>query len=156
MIEGDSDLSIIVASYTLLPECRVQHDEKFHSKMTSNIIRVMIVDDHPQVRRGLAVFLELWDDFLLVGEADNGEKAVAMVEKLQPHVILMDLVMPVMDGVTATRLIHEKFPNVRIIVLTSTVELEIIQQALEAGAKSYMLKNVTIDTMAQSIRSAAH
>ena len=124
--------------------------------MGSNIIRVMIVDDHPQVRRGLAVFLELWDDFLLVGEADNGEKAVALVEKLQPHVILMDLVMPVMDGVTATRLIREKFPNIQIVVLTSTVDLEIIQKALEAGAKSYMLKNVTIDTMAQTIRSAAH
>jgi NarL family two-component system response regulator LiaR len=116
----------------------------------------MIVDDHPQVRRGLAVFLELWDDFLLVGEADNGEKAVSLVETLQPNVILMDLVMPIMDGVTATRIIRNKFPNVQIVILTSTVDLEIIQQALDAGAKSYMLKNVTIDTMAQAIRSAAH
>ena len=124
--------------------------------MASNTIRVMIVDDHPQVRRGLAVFLELWDDFLFVGEADNGEKAVALVEKFQPNVILMDLVMPVMDGVTATRIIREKFPNVQVVVLTSTVDLEIIQKALEAGARSYMLKNVTIDTMAQTIRSAAH
>jgi len=124
--------------------------------MGSNIIRVMIVDDHPQVRRGLAVFLELWDDFLLVGEADNGEKAVALVEKLQPHVILMDLVMPVMDGVTATRLIREKFPNIQIVILTSTIDVDIIQKALEAGAKTYMLKNVTIDMMAQTIRSAAH
>ena len=122
---------------------------------SSQVIRVMIVDDHPQVRRGLAVFLELWDDFLFVGEADNGEKAVTLVETLQPHIILMDLVMPVMDGVTATRIIREKFPNVQIVVLTSTVELEIIQQALDAGAKTYMLKNVTIDTMAQTIRSAA-
>ncbi len=120
----------------------------------SQVIRVMIVDDHPQVRRGLAVFLELWDDFLFVGEADNGEKAVTLVETLQPHIILMDLVMPVMDGVTATRIIREKFPNVQIVVLTSTVELDIIQQALDAGAKTYMLKNVTIDTMAQTIRSA--
>jgi len=127
-----------------------------HQIMASNTIRVMIVDDHPQVRRGLAVFLELWDDFLFVGEADNGEKAVALVEKFQPNVILMDLVMPVMDGVTATRIIREKFPNVQIVVLTSTVDLEIIQKALEAGARSYMLKNVTIDTMAQTIRSAAH
>ncbi len=121
----------------------------------SQVIRVMIVDDHPQVRRGLAVFLELWDDFLFVGEADNGENAVTLVETLQPHIILMDLVMPVMDGVTATRIIREKFPKVQIIVLTSTVELDIIQQALDAGAKAYMLKNVTIDTMAQTIRSAA-
>ncbi len=122
---------------------------------SSQVIRVMIVDDHPQVRRGLAVFLELWDDFLFVGEADNGEKAVTLVETLQPHIILMDLVMPVMDGVTATRIIREKFPDVQIVVLTSTVELDIIQQALDAGAKAYMLKNVTIDTMAATIRSAA-
>ncbi len=121
----------------------------------SQVIRVMIVDDHPQVRRGLAVFLELWDDFLFVGEADNGEKAVTLVEALQPHIILMDLVMPVMDGVTATRIIRQKFPNIQVVVLTSTVELDIIQQALDAGAKTYMLKNVTIDTMAQTIRSAA-
>ena len=123
--------------------------------MGSSTIRVMIVDDHPQVRRGLAVFLELWDDFLFVGEADNGEKAVSLVETLQPNVILMDLVMPVMDGVTATRIIRDKFPNVQVVVLTSTIDLEIIQRALDAGAKTYMLKNVTIDTMAQTIRSAA-
>jgi len=120
----------------------------------TKIIRVMIVDDHPQVRRGLAVFLELWDDFLLVGEAENGEKAIALVEQLHPDVILMDLVMPVMDGVTATRIIRNHFPDVQIVVLTSTVDLEVIQQALDAGAKTYMLKNVTIDTMANTIRSA--
>jgi len=119
-----------------------------------DVIRVMIVDDHPQVRRGLAVFLELWDDFLLVGEAENGEKAIALVEQLHPDVILMDLVMPVMDGVTATRIIRNHFPDVQIVVLTSTVDLEVIQQALDAGAKTYMLKNVTIDTMANTIRSA--
>lgn len=120
-----------------------------------DVIRVMIVDDHPQVRRGLAVFLELWDDFLLVGEAENGEKAVALAEQVHPDVVLMDLVMPVMDGVTATRIIRKHFPNIQIVVLTSTVDLEIIQQALDAGAKTYMLKNVTIDTMANTIRSAA-
>ena len=114
----------------------------------------MIVDDHPQVRRALAVFLELWDDFTFVGEADNGEKAVTLVEELQPHLILMDLMMPVMDGVTATRIIRQKFPSVRIVVLTSTVELDIIQKALDAGAKTYMLKNVNIDTMEKIIRSA--
>ncbi len=124
--------------------------------MQTNVIRVMIVDDHPQVRRGLAIFLELWDDFLLVGEADNGEKAVALAEQLKPDVILMDLVMPVMDGVTATRIIRNKLPDVQVVVLTSTIDLEIIQQALDAGARTYMLKNVTIDTMANTIRSAAN
>lgn len=124
--------------------------------MTSNTIRVMIVDDHPQVRHGLAVFLELWDDFVLVGEAENGEKAVKLVETLRPNVVLMDLVMPVMDGVTATRIIRSNFPDTQVVVLTSTVDHEIIQQALDAGAKSYMLKNVTIDVMANTIRLAAH
>src|SRR4029078_613790 len=145
-IAGDDNLLV---TYSI---CAYYLDEghntrKLHLIMGSNVIRVMIVDDHPQVRRGLAVFLELWDDFVFVGDADNGEKAISLIEKLQPSVILRDLVMPVMDGVTATRIIHEKFPNIRIVVLTSTVELESIQQALDAGAKSYMLKNVTIDTM---------
>jgi NarL family two-component system response regulator LiaR len=120
----------------------------------SPVIRVMIVDDHPRVRQGLTVFLELWEDLVFVGEADNGENAIALVEQLHPNVVLMDLVMPVMDGVTATRIIRQKFPDVQVVVLTSTVELDIIQQALDAGAKTYMLKNVTIDTMAQTIRSA--
>lgn len=124
--------------------------------MTANIIRVMIVDDHPQVRYGLSVFLELWDDLQLVGEADNGEKALALAAQLRPNIILMDLSMPVMDGVTATRLIKEKFPDIQIVVLTSSIDLDIIQQALDAGANSYMLKNVTIDTMAQTIRRAAN
>ncbi len=120
----------------------------------SQMIRIMIVDDHPQVRNALTVFLELLDDFQLVAQADNGEKAVALVEQAQPHLILMDLMMPVMDGVTATRIIRQKFPNVRIVVLTSTVELDVIQQALDAGAKTYMLKNVNLDTMEKTIRSA--
>ncbi|MCA0458480.1 MAG: response regulator transcription factor [Chloroflexi bacterium] len=124
--------------------------------MSNNIIRVMIVDDHPQVRYGLSVFLDLWDDLQLVGEADNGEKALALAAELHPDIILMDLAMPVMDGVTATRLIKKKFPDIQIVVLTSSIDLDMIQQALDAGAKSYMLKNVNIDTMAQTIRAAAN
>lgn len=116
----------------------------------------MIVDDHPQVRYGLSVFLDLWDDLQLVGEADNGEKALALAAELHPDIILMDLAMPVMDGVTATRLIKKKFPDIQIVVLTSSIDLDMIQQALDAGAKSYMLKNVNIDTMAQTIRAAAN
>ncbi len=122
--------------------------------MSDNVIRIMIVDDHPQVRYGLSVFLELWDDFQLVGEADNGEKALALASQLHPNLILMDLSMPIMDGVTATRLIKAQFPDIQIVVLTSSIDLDMIQQALDAGASSYMLKNVTIDTMAQTIRSA--
>jgi NarL family two-component system response regulator LiaR len=116
----------------------------------------MIVDDHPRVRQALTVFVDLWEDLLLVGEADNGEQAISLVEALQPHIVLMDLMMPVMDGVTATRIIRQKFPNVEVVVLTSTIELDIIQQAIEAGANTYMLKNVSIDTMVQTIRSVVH
>ena len=119
-------------------------------------IRIMIVDDHAQVRRGLSVVLDLWDDFVWVGEAENGEKAVALAEKLHPDIILMDLVMPVMDGATATRIIKRKFPDIQILVLTSSVDSEAIQKAIDAGAKSCMLKNVNLDTMAETIRAAVH
>jgi two-component system, NarL family, response regulator LiaR len=122
----------------------------------SQVIRVMIVDDHPRVRQALTVFVDVWDDFVLVGEADNGEQAISLVESAEPHVVLMDLMMPVMDGVAATRIIRQKYPDLGIIVLTSTVELDIIQQAIEAGANTYMLKNVSIDTMAKIIRSVVH
>ena len=116
----------------------------------------MVVDDHAQVRHGLSVVLDLWDDFVWVGEAENGEKAVALAEKLHPDIILMDLVMPVMDGATATRIIKRKFPDIQILVLTSSVDSEAIQKAIDAGAKSYMLKNVNLDTMAETIRAAVH
>ena len=78
----------------------------------------MIVDDFPQVRRGLAVFLELWDEYLLVGEAANGEHAVEMTDILQPDLVLMDTAMPVMDGVTAKRLINEKYPHIHVVLKT--------------------------------------
>jgi NarL family two-component system response regulator LiaR len=124
--------------------------------MTPPVIRVMIVDDHPRVRQALTVFVEVMDDFLLVGQADNGEQAIPLVASVEPHVVLMDLMMPVMDGVTATRIIRQKYPDLGIIVLTSTVELDVIHEAIEAGANTYMLKNVSIDTMAQIIRSVVH
>ena len=124
--------------------------------MRDKVIRVLIVDDHPQVRRGLSVFLELWDDLKLVGEAENGKQALELVPKLHPDVILMDLVMPVMDGVKATRMIRQTFPDVQIVVLTSTVDFELVKEALKAGAHSYMFKAVSIDQMAESIRAAAH
>lgn len=114
----------------------------------------MIVDDHAQVRRGLSIFLDLWDDLVFAGEAENGQQAVELIEAFQPDVVLMDLVMPVMNGVAATRIIRKKFPHVQVVVLTSAFDLDLVTQAMEAGAKNYMFKNVTVDTMAQTIRSA--
>jgi len=114
----------------------------------------MIVDDHTMVRRGLAVILKTVDDLVLVGEASNGQEAVHLCEQAQPDVILMDLVMPDMDGTTATRIIRERRPHVQIIALTSFHEKELVQKALEAGAISYLLKNVSADELAKAIRSA--
>lgn len=118
-------------------------------------IRVMIVDDHPAVRLGLSTFLDLCDDLELIGEAENGQQAVELIERKKPDVVLMDLVMPIMDGVTATHIIHQRYPYVQVIVLTSTVDYDIIDKAIAAGARSYMLKDVSIDTMADAIRSVA-
>ena len=117
-------------------------------------IRVMIVDDHAMVRTGLATFLEVSDDLDLVGQATNGQEAVELCEQFQPDVVLMDLVMPEMDGVTATRIIREHWPQVQVIALTSFQEKELVQDALEAGAISYLLKNVSMDDLAEAVRAA--
>lgn len=120
----------------------------------SKPIRVMIVDDHPMVRRGLAAFLKVSPDLQLVGEADDGREAVRLCEQLQPDVVLMDLVMPVMSGSAATRAIRDKYPQVQVVALTSFQEKELVREALEAGAISYLLKNVTADELASAIRAA--
>ena len=117
-------------------------------------IRVMIVDDHAMVRTGLATFLEVSDDLDLVGQATNGQEAVELCEQFQPDVILMDLVMPKMDGVTATRILRERWPQVQVIAVTSFQEKELVQDALEAGAISYLLKNVSMDELTEAVRAA--
>jgi len=121
---------------------------------TSIPIRVMIVDEHDMVRRGLATVMRLHADLDLVGEAQNGEQAVKLVEQLQPDVVLMDLMMPVMDGATATRIICERWPQVQVIALSASQEQELIQKVLQAGAIGYLLKNLSIDELAEAIRSA--
>ncbi len=118
-------------------------------------IRVMIVDDHAMVRRGLAAFLMARDDLVLVGEASNGLEALELCRQMEPNVVLMDLLMPEMDGVTAIRLIRARFPRVQIIVLTSFQEEELIQQALQAGAISYLLKNISAEGLYDAIQSAS-
>jgi NarL family two-component system response regulator LiaR len=117
-------------------------------------IRVMIVDDHAVVRSGLAAFFTVFPDLALVGEAENGEEALVRCGLLEPDVILMDLIMPGTDGVTATRQIKEKYPAVKVIALTSYQEDDLVQGALQAGAIGYLMKNVTARDLAAAIRSA--
>jgi len=114
----------------------------------------MLVDDHAVVRRGLSTFFLTSDDLQLVGEATGGEEAVRLCESLQPDVVLMDLVMPGMDGVQATRAIHERWPHIRVIALTSFETDELVQGALQAGAISYLLKNVSALELTEAIRAA--
>jgi NarL family two-component system response regulator LiaR len=120
----------------------------------TNPIRVMIVDDHDMVRSGLSVFLEAFDDLELVGEAADGEEAIRLCSELQPHVVLMDLVMPEMDGISATQAIRQADPTVQIIALTSFNDQDLVQGALRAGAVGYLLKNASIDELAAAIRAA--
>jgi two-component system, NarL family, response regulator LiaR len=122
--------------------------------MPQKTIRVLIVDDHAGVRRALSIFLEEWEDLELAGEADNGKTAIDLVERLEPDVVLMDLVMPVMDGIHATEIIRQKFPQVQVIVLTSTIDFDLINKAIEAGAFGYMLKDVLLESIADTIRAA--
>jgi two-component system, NarL family, response regulator LiaR len=117
-------------------------------------IRVMLVDDHTMVRRGLATFLKVFDDLELVGEAADGETAVQLCEQILPDVVLMDMVMPDIDGVTATRLIRQRFPTVQVIALTSFKEEGLVQSALQAGVIGYLLKDVLADELAEAIRAA--
>lgn len=117
-------------------------------------IRVMLVDDHLMVRRGLATFLKVFDDLELVGEAESGDAAVQLCAQLLPDVVLMDLKMPDMDGAAATRLIREQFPTVQVVALTSFKEQELVQNALQAGAIGYLLKDVSATQLARAIRAA--
>ena len=117
-------------------------------------IRVMLVDDHAMVRRGLVAFLQVFDDLELAGEAANGDEAIQLCDRLLPDVVLMDLAMPDMDGVTATRIIRQRFPSVQVLALTSFTEEKLIQNALQAGAIGYLLKDVTAEELAQAIRAA--
>jgi NarL family two-component system response regulator LiaR len=121
---------------------------------TSKTIRVLIVDDHSMVRKGLLTFLKNRPDLEVVGEARDGQEAADLCERLQPDVILMDLVMPVLGGVAATRLIRQRCPEAQVIALTSFQEKELVQDALQAGAIGYLLKNVSGDELVEAIRKA--
>jgi NarL family two-component system response regulator LiaR len=122
---------------------------------TSQAIRVMLVDDHNVVRSGLATFLKAYKDLELVGEANNGLEAVHLCHQKKPDVILMDLMMPEMDGISATETILADHPDIKIIAMTSFEDKELVHGVLEAGAISYLLKNVTADELVKAIRNAA-
>ncbi len=122
--------------------------------MLTNPIRVLIVDDHAVVRSGLRMFLLAFDDLELAGEASNGSEAVRMVAQLQPDVVLMDLIMPKMDGLQATREIKSRFPRVQVVALTSFADPSLMQDALNAGVISFLLKDVSASELASTIRSA--
>jgi NarL family two-component system response regulator LiaR len=117
-------------------------------------IRVLLVDDHAVVRSGLSTFLLAFDDLEWVGEASSGEEAVRLCPQLEPDVVLMDLVMPGMDGAQATREIRARCPQVQVVALTSFKEEALVQGALKAGAIGYLLKNVSADELARAIRQA--
>jgi len=117
-------------------------------------IRVLLADDHDMVRQGIRVFFRAFNDLQLVGEASDGIRAVELCDELEPDVVLMDIVMPRMDGVEATRRILRKHPGIRIVVITSFEDEAMVQPALEAGAISYLHKNITIDDMGDAIRKA--
>jgi NarL family two-component system response regulator LiaR len=117
-----------------------------------NIIKVMVVDDHPLVRHGIKTVFEAYDDILLVAEAENGKEAIEMYEKCLPDIVLMDMMMPVLDGSEATSLLIKRWPDAKIIALTSFNDNDLIKNSLKAGAVSYLLKDVSGAKLVKTIK----
>jgi two-component system, NarL family, response regulator LiaR len=120
----------------------------------NDIIRVMIVDDHNMVRDGLKVFMSVYSDLEMVAEADSGEEALRLCDRMRPDVILMDLKLKKMDGIAATRAIRERHPDIQIIALTSFADKDKVKAVMDAGAIGYLLKDIEADDLARAIRSA--
>jgi two-component system, NarL family, response regulator LiaR len=118
-------------------------------------VRVLLVDDHTVVRRGLRMVFELEDDLEVVGEAADGREALERVAELRPDVVVMDLLMPVMNGVEATRAIRSAYPDVEVVALTSVLEDRMVVDAVEAGAAGYLLKETRPDDLFEAVRAAA-
>ncbi len=118
-------------------------------------ITILLVDDQPLFREGLHTLLSVQPDFEVVGEAENGEEAIKLAHSLAPSVVLMDLQMPILDGVAATRRLHEEQPNSRVIVLTTFDDDELVFDGLRAGAVGYLLKDAPSDKLAEAVRVAA-
>lgn len=122
--------------------------------IVKNRIKVLIADDHPLVRHGIKTFLETQDDIYIVGEAENGREAIEICEKHLPDVVLMDVRMPGLNGIEATNHILKKRPNIKVIILTSFIDKELIENSLKAGASSYLLKNESGERIVRVIRDA--
>lgn len=118
-------------------------------------VRVLIVDDHAVVRQGLRMFLALDPELEIVGEAPDGQQALVQVAETLPDVVVMDIMMPVMDGVTATREIKRLFPEVEVLALTSALEEHKVSGAIDAGATGYLLKDASVETLIEAIHAAA-
>ena len=125
------------------------------AKKLADRVRIMIVDDHAVVREGLKNYLGALKEFEIVGEASSGVEALEAAKRLQPQVVLMDLVMPVMDGIEATKKLHDTLPDIKVIVLTSFTDDDKLFPALRAGAVAYLLKDVGPQELAETIRAAA-
>jgi NarL family two-component system response regulator LiaR len=122
--------------------------------MADGVIRIVLVDDHIKVHRAIAAAIDVWDDLELVGQGSNGTEAIQLCEEYVPDVMLMDVIMPEMDGIDATRVISERFPQVKVLALSSFQDEDSVRAMLEAGAVGYLLKNSSIDDLAQTIRTA--
>lgn len=118
-------------------------------------IKLLLVDDHTVVRQGLKMVLSLESDLTIVGEAGDGQEALEQIARLSPQVVLMDLLMPIMDGVTAIRNIKQMYPEVEVVALTSVLEDRLVIDAVEAGAAGYLLKETGPDELVEAIRAAA-
>ena len=123
--------------------------------MASQTIRVLLVDDQQLFREGLTILLSVHDDIEIVGEAENGQKALDQVARLNPHVILMDVQMPILDGVAATRQLQAQYPDCRVIMLTTFDDDEYVFEGLRAGAVGYLLKDVPSQKLVEAIRATA-
>ena len=117
-------------------------------------IRVMVVDDHDMVRRGLAAYFNTHPDLILVGEASDGQESLEVCQSQRPDVVLMDLIMPGIGGIEATRCIREQYPDTQVIALSSYQDKDLVQKAIQVGAISFLLKNVSGDDLADAVRSA--
>ena len=124
------------------------------SQESNDKVRILIVDDHAVVRQGLITFLELQDEIEVVGEASNGKEAIQRVQELEPDVVLMDLVMPVMDGLTAIKQIKQLRPSTEVIALTSFADDEKVFTAIRSGATGYLLKDVQPNDLVKAVLAA--
>jgi len=116
-------------------------------------IRILLVEDHLITRNGLKTVLSLYDEMVLVGEASNGKDAIEICKKTKPDIILMDLDMPIMDGVSATGVIRKECPGVKVIALTSFTDKVLIKSAIKAGISSYIVKNISPEELINTIRN---